>query len=112
MAFMASVRSQWLNPGWEQEVKLIILRSSQGSTPISDWIMLVESTNALLQGHACALSEADLHNHISSHIHPNTMIAATTAETHLIDDYEKYKWALKVIDNTRIHADELLKVVL
>jgi len=45
-AFMASVRSQWLDPGWEQEVKLIILGSSQGLTPISDWIMLVESMNA------------------------------------------------------------------
>jgi hypothetical protein len=108
-AFMASVRSQWLDPGWEQEVKLIILGSSQGSTPISDWIMLVESTNALLQGHACELSQADLCNHISSHIHPDTMTAATTAKTDLIADYEKYKRALKVIDDARIHTDELLK---
>ncbi|KIM89523.1 hypothetical protein PILCRDRAFT_32726, partial [Piloderma croceum F 1598] len=66
-AFVASVRSQWLDPGWEQEIKLIILSSNQGSMPISNWIMLVKSTNALLKGHVCELSEADLHNHISSH---------------------------------------------
>jgi hypothetical protein len=108
-AFMKSIRENWLDPGWEQEVKLLILGSSQGSKPISDWIMLVESTNALLLGHACALSTNDLRNHIQSHIHPDTMTACTTAELHLVTNYEKYKRALKVIDDARIRADELLK---
>jgi hypothetical protein len=59
-AFMKHIRDSWLDPGWEQEVKLAILASHQGDTPIADWIMLVESTNALLQGHTCHLSEVDL----------------------------------------------------
>lgn len=108
-AFMKSVRENWLDPGWEQEVKLLILSSSQGTKPIADWVMLVESTNALLAGHACALSTNDLRNHIQSHIHADTMTASTTAELHLITDYEKYKRALKVVDDARIRADELLK---
>jgi hypothetical protein len=37
------------------------------------------------------------------------MTAATTAETHLIAGYKKYKQALKVIDDARVRADELLK---
>ena len=108
-AFMKSVHTNWLDPGWEQEVKLLILGSSQGTKPIADWIMLVESTNALLLGHTCALSQNDLCNHIQSHIPPDTMTASTTAELHLITDYEKYKRALKVIDDACIRADELLK---
>jgi hypothetical protein len=110
IAFMKSVRTNWLDPRWEQEVKLLILGSSQGTKPIADWIMLVESTNALLLGHTCALSQNDLRNQIQSHIHPDTMTVSTTAELHLITDYEKYKPALKVIDDARIRADELLKV--
>jgi hypothetical protein len=108
-AFMASVRAFWLDSGWEQDVKLVILASHQGSTPISDWIMLVESTNALLHGHACQLSEADLRNHIQSHVHADTMAAVTVAELHLIASYDKYKRSLKVVDDARIRADELLK---
>jgi hypothetical protein len=107
--FLKSIHENWLEPGWEQEVKLLILGSSQGSKPIADWIMLVESTNALLLGHACALSTNDLRNHIQSHIHQDTMTASTTAELHLITDYDKYKRGLKVIDDARIRADELLK---
>ena len=108
-AFMKSVRENWLEPGWEQEVKLLILGSAQGNKPIADWIMLVESTNALLTRHACALSTNDLRNHIQSHIHHDTMTTSTTAELHLITDFEKYKCTLKVIDDARIHANELLK---
>ena len=107
--FMKSVCENWLEPGWEQEVKLLILGSAQGSKPVADWIMLVESTNALLLSHACALSTHDLHNHIQSHIHPDTMTASTTAELHLVTDYEKYKRALKVVDDARVRADKLLK---
>jgi hypothetical protein len=81
-AFMKSVHDNWLDPGWEQEVKLLILGLSQGLKPIADWIMLVKSTNALLLGHACALSTTNLCNHIQSHIHPDTMTASTmTAST-------------------------------
>jgi hypothetical protein len=108
-AFMKHVRDSWLEPGWEQDVKLSILVSHQGNTPISDWIMLLESTNALLLNHVCKLSDDDLRNHIQSHIHPDTMTAATVAELHLITEYNKYKHALKVIDDTRIRADGLLK---
>ena len=107
--FMKSIHENWLEPGWEQEVKLLILSSSQGSKPITDWIMLIESTNMLLLGHTCALLTNVLHNHIQSHIHQDTMTASTTAELHLITNYKKYKCALKVINNACIHADELLK---
>jgi hypothetical protein len=107
--FMKSIHENWLEPGWEQEVKLLILSSSQGSKPIANWIMLVKSTNALLPGHTCALSTNNLCNHIQSHIHQDTMTASTTAELHLITDYNKYKRALKVIDDARIRANELLK---
>ena len=69
----------------------------------------MESTNALLTGYACALSTNDLCNHIQSHIHPDTMTASATAELHLLDDYKKYKCALKVIDDAHICTDELLK---
>ena len=102
---MKSVHKNWLDPGWEQEVKLLILSSSQGSKPIADWIMLVESTNALLLSHACALSTNDLCNHIQSHIHPDTMTAATTAKLHLVTNYKKYKHMLKVVDDTHVQAD-------
>jgi len=51
--FMKSVHANWLELGWEQEVKLLIFGSSQGLKPIADWIMLVKSTNALLLGHPC-----------------------------------------------------------
>jgi hypothetical protein len=33
--FMKSIRTNWLDPGWEQEVKLFILGSSQGTKPIA-----------------------------------------------------------------------------
>ena len=100
----------WLEPGWEQKVKLIILSSLQATKPIADWIMLVESTNALLISHPCILSTNYLCNHIQSHIHADTMTTSTMAELHLIIHYEKYKCGLKILDNTWIHADELLKV--
>ena len=110
-AFMAHVRESWLEPGWEQNVKLVILASHQSTTPISNWIMLLESTNALLNGHTCKLSDDDLRNHIQSHIHPDTMTAATTAELHLIVSYDKYKRSLKVVDDARVRADNLLRSV-
>jgi len=102
LAFMAHVREAWLETGWEQEVKLAILSSHQGNTPIADWIMLLESTNSLLQDYVCKLSDADLRNHIQSHVHVDTMSAATVAELHLITEYSKYKRALKVVDDARI----------
>jgi hypothetical protein len=74
--------------------------------------MLLESTNTLLSGHTCALSTNDLQNHIQSHIHSNTVTASTTAELHLITDYDKYKHTLKVINNAHIHADNLLKATM
>jgi hypothetical protein len=107
-AFMKTIRESWLEPGWEH-VKLTILASHQGSTPIADWIMLLESTNALLQNHICKLSDTDLRNHIQSHVHADTMTAATVAKLHLIVEYDKYKQALKVIDDARVRSDELLK---
>jgi len=100
--FMKHVRDSWLSAGWEQEVKLVILASHQGSTPIADWIMLIKSTNALLNRHTCKLSDADLHNHIQSHVYANMMAAVTVAELHLVDSYEKYKHALKVVDDAQI----------
>jgi len=109
LAFMAHIHSSWLEPSWEQEVKLAILVSHQGNTPISDWIMLLESMNTLWNGHVCKLSKNDLHNHIQSHIHADTMMATMTVELHLIASYDKYKRALKVIDDVRIRADNLLK---
>jgi hypothetical protein len=111
-AFMKSVRESWLDVGWEQEVKLTILASHQGNTPISDWIMLLKSTNTLLLGHTCHLSKVDLRNHIQSHIHADTMTSTMIAELHLLNTYNKYKHALKVIDDARIRADELLKSAL
>ena len=108
-SFMVHVRKSWLEPGWEQNVKLVILTSHQGITPISDWIMLLKSTNALLNGHACKLSDEDIWNHIQSHIHPDTMTATTTAELHLIASYEKYKHSLKVVDDARVGVDDLLR---
>jgi hypothetical protein len=89
--FMTAVRTDWLDPGWEQEVKLLILSSTQGTKPINDWIMLLEYTNALLAGHPCALSNNDLCNHIQSHVHADTMTASTAAELHLTTNYEKYQ---------------------
>ena len=77
-AFMKTVCENWLDPGWEQQVKLLILSSSQGSKLIADWIMLVESTNTLLLGHPCVLSTSDLHNYIQSHIYPDTMTSVLT----------------------------------
>jgi hypothetical protein len=62
-----------------------------------------------LLNHVCKLSDDDLRNHIQSHIHPDTMTTATVAELHLITEYNKYKCALKVVDDTRIRADGLLK---
>ncbi|KIM78266.1 hypothetical protein PILCRDRAFT_11259 [Piloderma croceum F 1598] len=35
-AFMKTIRESWLEPGWEQDVKLTILASHQGSMPIAD----------------------------------------------------------------------------
>ena len=97
--FMVHVHESWLEPGWEQNIKLVILASHQGTTPISDWIMLLESTNILLNGHACKLSDNDLQNHIQCHIHPDMMTAATTAKLHLTVSYAKYKHSLKVVDD-------------
>ena len=107
--FMTTVRANWLDPGWEQEVKLLILSSSQGSTPVSDWIMLLECTNALIKGTTCELNGAELHNHIQSHVHPDTMSAATHAELHLIATFPAYKRGLRTIDDARVRADELLQ---
>ncbi|KIM81331.1 hypothetical protein PILCRDRAFT_8699, partial [Piloderma croceum F 1598] len=83
-AFMATVRESWLEPRWEQDVKLTILASHQGSTPIADWIMLLEATNTLLHNYICKLSNTDLKNHIQSHVDPDTMTTASIAELHLI----------------------------
>ena len=66
--FIKSICTNWLDLGWEQEVKLLILGSSQGMKPIADWIMLVESINALLLVHACVLSTNNLQHHIQSHL--------------------------------------------
>lgn len=55
--FMKDVRTNWLDAGWEHEVKILILASSQGNMPISDWIRLLESTNTVLIGTAQLLSE-------------------------------------------------------
>jgi hypothetical protein len=37
------------------------------------------------------------------------MAAATIAELHLINTYKKYKCSLKVVDDARIRASDLLK---
>ncbi|KIM74439.1 hypothetical protein PILCRDRAFT_14457 [Piloderma croceum F 1598] len=100
--FMTTVCANWLDPGWEQEVKLLILSSSQGSMPVSDWIMLLECTNALIKGTTCELNDTELRNHIQSHVHPDTMSAATHAELHLIVDFPAYKHGLRMIDDACI----------
>jgi hypothetical protein len=110
--FMKLVRANWLNPGWEQDIKLLILTSSQGTYRVSDWIMLLECTNALIKGTSCELTDAELRNHIQSHVHTNTMSSATHAQLHLILDYNAYKRALRTVDNVRIHTDELLQTAI
>ena len=77
--------------------------------PVSDWIMLLECTNALIKGTTCELNDAELRNHIQSHMHPDTMSAATHIELHLIVDFPAYKRGLRTIDNARIQADKLLQ---
>jgi hypothetical protein len=107
--FMTTVCANWLNPGWEQEVKLLILSSSQGSMPVSDWILLLECTNALIKGTTCELNDAELRNHIQSHVHPDTMSTATHTKLHLIVDFPAYKCGLRTIDDACVRADELLQ---
>jgi hypothetical protein len=106
---MKSVRSNWLDPGWEQDVKLLILASSQGLSRVSDWIMLLECMNALIKGTPCELTDAELRNHIQSHVHPDTMSAATHAELHLVLSYDAYKRALRTVDDACVRTDELLQ---
>jgi len=106
---MTTVRANWLDPGWEQEVKLLILSSPQGSMPISDWIMLLECTSTLIKGTTCKLNDTKLHNHIQSHVHPDTMSTATHTELHLIVDFPAYKCGLRTIDDAHVRADELLQ---
>jgi hypothetical protein len=108
-AFMTAVYESWLKPGWQQEVKLLILNLSQGTTPVTDWIMLLESTNMMLEGHPCKLSTNSLHNHIQSHVHADTMTTSTQAKLYLEMNYEKYKCDLKVVDDVCVCAEELLK---
>jgi len=107
--FMTTVRANWLDPGWEQEVKLLILSSSQGSMPVSNWIMLLECTNALIKGTTCELNDAKLRNHIQSHVHPDTMSAATHAELHLIVNFPAYKHGLRTINDACVRVDDLLQ---
>jgi hypothetical protein len=58
--FMKMVHTNWLDTRWEQDIKLLILTSSQGSTPVSNWIiMLLECTNTLIKGTTCELTDAD-----------------------------------------------------
>jgi hypothetical protein len=109
---MLDVRKKWLQPGWEQDIKLTILASSQGNMPINDWINLLESTNTLIKGHACKLTDSDLCNYIQSHVHTNTMTAATDTKLHELTSHEIYKTSLKVIDDAHIRADELLKATI
>jgi hypothetical protein len=106
--FMTAACESWLKPGWQQEVKLLILNLSQGTTLVTDWIMLLESTNMMLEGHPCKLSTNDLHNHIQSHVHTDTMTTSTQAKLYLEMNYEKYKCDLKV-DDVCVCAEELLK---
>ena len=107
--FMTTVCANWLDPGWEQEVKLLIFSSSQGSMPVLDWIMLLECTNTLIKGSTCKLNDAKLRNHIQSHVYPDTMSAVTHTELHLIVDFPAYKHGLRTIDDTRVQVDELLQ---
>jgi len=94
-AFMEEVRNEWLIKGWEQKVKPFILGSMQGPTPINDWICLIESTNILVINAPFQLTNAKIHNHIDSHLHPDTMELVHDNDLHLITNCLKYKRALK-----------------
>ena len=108
-AFMASIRKHWLPAGWEHNVKCVILSSSQGNSPVADWIRLLESTNAVLVSTTSHLETANLRNHIETHLHPDTQIAAHLAKTHLILDYATYVRAIKLINDVRIRQAALLQ---
>jgi hypothetical protein len=107
-AFMASIWKHWLPAGWEHNVKCLILSSSQGNSPVADWIHLLESTNTVLVSTTSHLETANLHNHIETHLHSDTQIAAHLAETHLILDYAAYVRAIKLIDNAHIRQAALV----
>lgn len=108
-AFMKTVCANWLEVGWEHEVKLAILSSSQGNMPISDWVRLLESINTVLIGTMVLLSEEQICNQIKTHMHPKTLIASNLAETHLIMDYTKFNNALKLIDDKCIGSKTQLQ---
>lgn len=74
--FMLNVHTNWLDAGWEHEVKILILASSQGNMPVSDWIRLLESTNAILIGTTELLTEEQIHNQIKTHMHLDTLITS------------------------------------
>lgn len=85
--FMKDIHANWLDAGWEHEVKLLILASSQGDMLVLDWVRLLESTNAVLIGTTELLLEEQIHNQIEMHMHPDTLIASKQAQTHTIKEY-------------------------
>ena len=107
--FMTSVRNQWLPTGWEHNVRCLILSWSQQNLPVTDWIRLLESINAVLIATTSHLTSAHLRAHIKTHLHANTQTAAQLAETHLILDYATYIHAIKLIDDARIRQAHLLQ---
>ena len=108
-ACMVSVSKHWLPAGWEHNMKCLILSSLQGNSPVADWIRLLESTNAVLVSTTSHLETANFCNHIETHLHPDTQIAAHLAKMHLILDYATYVRAIKLIDNAHIRQAALLQ---
>lgn len=102
--FMADIHTNWLNASWEHKMKTLILASSQGNMPISDWVRLLESTNTVLIRTMELLTKNQIRNQIEMHVYPNTLIASKQAETHKIKEYAKFNNALKLINNTHIRS--------
>jgi hypothetical protein len=107
--FLQSVHSQWLAIGWEHDTKCIILSSSQGDRPVADWICLLESTNTVLVGTTSHLTTEQIHSHIKTHLHVDTLVTSHLAKVHLIKLYADFCKAIKLVDDTHLRNVPLLQ---
>jgi hypothetical protein len=104
--FMVEMRSKWLDDDWENDIRLCILGSKQGSSSFWDWTVEMRGLNATICRTTCHLKEDALCNQLEVNMDIALMKECHDKKTKDIKDLEKWIARIKELDE-KIHRDRL-----
>ncbi|KAI0083200.1 hypothetical protein BDY19DRAFT_900664 [Irpex rosettiformis] len=110
--FAREFKTRWLPSDWDVKARNTLTRCRQTNEDnFKDWVVKIETLNAVLKDTASYKSESDLRNHIESLVCDRLAQLAISAATSSIVAYRDWREKMIILDNERLaNAAEITRV--